>query len=112
MILLNNLTIIFLTINEIVSSDLWIFLISEIIILGTIVSLASRSTDKILRGLQGAAATTIIARGVHDAYKSWKGNGSNSDRDDSSNKNTDKDESKNKENKPKPVPTVAKINEN
>jgi hypothetical protein len=32
--------------------------------------MASRTSDKILRGLQGTAATTIIAKGIHDAYKS------------------------------------------
>jgi hypothetical protein len=34
------------------------------------VSLTSRTSDKILRGLQGTAAATIIARGIHDAYNS------------------------------------------
>jgi hypothetical protein len=34
--------------------------------------MASRTSEKLLRGLQGTAATTIIARGIHDAYKSWK----------------------------------------
>jgi hypothetical protein len=104
MIFLNNLIIICSTINEIVNSDLWIFLLCEIFVLGTIVSLASRSTDKILRGLQGTAATTIIARGIHDAYKSWKGSGSSSNNDDS------KDKIRNEENKPKPVPTITENN--
>lgn len=89
MIFLNYLTSTLLTIIDFVNSDLWIFLLLEIFILGTIISLASRSTDKILRGLQGTAATTIIARGVYDAYNSWKGNGSSSN-DDSKDKGKDK----------------------
>jgi uncharacterized membrane protein len=109
MILFNNLAIIFFTINEFVNYNSWIFLIGEIIVLVTIVSLASRTTDKILRGLQGTAATTIISRGIHDAYKSWKDNGSRGNSNDSGNKDTDK--VKNQENKPKPVPTVTRINE-
>lgn len=39
---------------------------------------------KILRGLQGTAATTIIARGFYDAYKHWKGS-NNSAGDNNSN---------------------------
>jgi hypothetical protein len=31
--------------------------------------MAGRSTDKILKGLQGTASATIIARGAIDAYK-------------------------------------------
>jgi hypothetical protein len=57
-----------LTINEIVNSNLLIFSINEIIVLSAIISLAGRVSDKILKGLQGTAATTIIARGVYDAY--------------------------------------------
>jgi len=95
----------------VVSSNLWILSISEIIVLGTIISLASRTSDKILRGLQGTAATTIIARGIHDAYNSWKDKGSSSNRDESENKDTNKDKIKNQENKPKPVSTIIRINE-
>jgi hypothetical protein len=40
-----------------------------IILLSSIILMASRTTDKILRGLQGTAATTIIGRGIYDAYK-------------------------------------------
>lgn len=87
MILFNYLTIIFLTINEIVSSDLLIFLICEIIILGAIISLASKAGDKVLKGLQGTAATTIIARGVYDAYNKWKNEKSNSNGNNSGNNN-------------------------
>jgi hypothetical protein len=36
--------------------------------LGAIIFLASRAGDKILKGLQGTAATTIIVRGAYDAY--------------------------------------------
>lgn len=45
-----------------------------------------------MRGLQGTAATTTIARGIHDAYKTWTGNGSNSNDNGSENKDkgTDK----------------------
>jgi hypothetical protein len=36
--------------------------------LGAIISLASKAGNKILKGLQGTAATTIIVRGAYDAY--------------------------------------------
>jgi len=55
------------------------------------------------------ATTTIIARGIHDAYKSWKDSGSSSNSNDSENK--DADRVKNQENKSKPVSTVIKIDE-
>jgi len=86
------------------------FFISEIIILGTIVCLTSRIIKKILRGLQGIAITTTIARGIYAAYKSWKDNGSSSNSNDSCNEDTDKDKVENQENKPKPVPTALKLN--
>jgi len=101
MILFNNLTIIYLTINEIVSSDLWIFLIYEIIVLGAIISLARRAGDKILKGLQGAAATTIIARGAYDTYNALKRDKSNSSGNNSGNNNTDKTPKTNQETKKK-----------
>jgi hypothetical protein len=68
MILLNYFISILLTIIEFINIDFLIFLAYEIIILGAILSLAGRAGDKILKGLQGTAATTIIARGVYDAY--------------------------------------------
>lgn len=40
--------------------------------------MTSRVSDKNLKGLQGTAATTIIARGVYDAYYKWKDETSNS----------------------------------
>jgi hypothetical protein len=90
MIFLNNLTIILLTINEIVSSNLWIFSIYEIIILGAIISLASKAGNKILKGLQGTAATTIIVRGAYDAYNEWKKSNSNDNNSGNNSTNTDK----------------------
>jgi hypothetical protein len=48
MIFFNNLIITFSTINEIVNSDLGIFLLCEIFILGRMVFLDSRSTLKIV----------------------------------------------------------------
>jgi hypothetical protein len=68
MILLNYFISILLTIIEFVNSDFLIYLAYGIFILSAILSLASRAGDKILKGLQGTAATTIIARGVYDAY--------------------------------------------
>jgi len=65
---LNYFMFIFLTIIEFINSDLLISLVYEIIALGAIVSLTNRVSDKIIKGLQGTAATTIIARGVHDLY--------------------------------------------
>jgi hypothetical protein len=38
-------------------------------ILSLIVLMAGRTSDKILKGLQGTAAVTIISRAVHEAYK-------------------------------------------
>jgi len=52
--------------------------------------MANRTSDKLLRGLQGTAATTIIARGIHDAYNSWENGGSSSNSDDSKYKDTKK----------------------
>jgi uncharacterized membrane protein len=94
-----------------IESNLWFILSCEIFILSSIVLMASRTSDKFLRGLQGTAATTIIARGIHDAYNSWKNGGSSSNNDDSKDKDTNKDKIKNQENKPRPVPTVTEINE-
>lgn len=92
-----------------IESNLWFILSCEILILSSIVLMASRTSDKLLRGLQGTAATTIIARGIHDAYNLWKNGGSSSNNDDSKDKDTNK--IKNQENKPRPVPTVTEINE-
>jgi hypothetical protein len=78
MILLNSFISIFLTNIEFVNPDFWILLAYEILILGVILSLANRASDKILKGLQGTAATTIIARGVYDAYNKWKDDKSSS----------------------------------
>jgi hypothetical protein len=110
MIFINYLIIIFLTINEIVNSNLWIISICEIIVLGIIVSLASRTIDKILRGLKGIAVTTIIVRVIHDAYKFWKDNGSNSNSNDSEYIYGDKVKFGIGK-KPKRVPTVTNKNE-
>jgi len=75
--------------NFIESNSLFI-LSYEIIILSSIVLMANRTSDKLLRGLQGTAATTIIARGIHDAYNSWENGGSSSNSDDSKYKDTKK----------------------
>lgn len=88
-----------------------LFFMMEIIVLGTIIYLAGRTSDKILRGLQGTAASTIIARGIYDAYNTWKSNGSSSSSDDSGNKHIEKDKVKNPENKTKSVSFVTRINE-
>jgi len=53
-----------------IESNLLFILSFEIIILSSIILMANRTSDKLLRGLQGTAATTIIARGIHDAYNS------------------------------------------
>jgi len=91
MFLLNYFISILLTIIEFVNSDLWILFAYEIIALGAILSLASRTSDKILKGLQGTAATTIIARGVYDAYNKWKENKSSSNGSNPENNNSDKE---------------------
>jgi len=57
--------------------------------------MAGRSTDKILKGLQGTASATVISRGVIDAYEAWKSN--NSDNWDNSEENNDKKEYKKEE---------------
>lgn len=90
MILLNSFISIFLTNIEFVNPDFWILLAYEILILGVILSLANRASDKILKGLQGTAATTIIARGVYDAYNKWKDDKSSSNGSNPENNNKDK----------------------
>jgi len=96
---------------DFIESNLWVILSYEILILSLIILMASRTSDKLLRGLQGTAATTIIARGIHDAYNPWKNGDSSSNNDGSKDKDTNKDKIKNQENKPRPVPTVTETNE-
>jgi hypothetical protein len=102
---------IFLTNSEFVSSDLWIFLIYEIIMLGAIIFLASRAGDKILKGLQGTAATTIIVRGAYDAYNKWKNEKSNSNGNNSENNNTNTDKTPNTKQETKKLSLFMKHNE-
>jgi hypothetical protein len=73
---------------DFIKLNLWIILLSEIIISILVIWIASRSTDKILKGLQGTASATVIARGAIDAYKAWEGN--NSENEDNSEENKDK----------------------
>jgi hypothetical protein len=90
---------------ELIYSNLWFILSCEIVILGPIILMANRASGKILKGLQGAAATTIIARSAFDAYKALKGDNSSSGNNNSENndtgndKNTDKNKSNNTSNK-------------
>lgn len=91
--------------NFIKSINLWTSLNYGIIILSLIGLMASRSTDKNLKGLQGTASATVITRGAIDAYEAWKSSNSN-DEDDSENKKEDKKEDKKEE-----VKTENKTNE-
>ena len=78
-----------LIINYINLIDLkfWIIFCWDIIILGLIIWLASRTTDKILKGLQGVAATTIIGKAIRDEIKSSQNSDdNNSKRDDDKSK--------------------------
>lgn len=100
-----------LTIIELVNSNLWILFACEIIALGAILSLASRTSDKILKGLQGTAATTIIARGVYDAYNKWKDNKSSSNGSNPENNNSDKEKTSKSSQENKKIPFLIKHNE-
>jgi hypothetical protein len=44
-------------------------LIITLVIISFISLMAGRSTDKILKGLQGTASAAVITRGAIDAYK-------------------------------------------
>lgn len=70
----------------------WIILTYQTVILTLILRMAGRSTDKILKGLQGTASATVIARGAIDAYKAW--DSSNPDDEDKSEENKDKKDDK------------------
>lgn len=75
-------------------------LILGIFLLTIILLLASRSTDKILKGLQGTASATVIARGAIDAYKAWESsNPDDENKSDENKKNDKKDEIKEGDNK-------------
>lgn len=93
--------------NFLDSINLWFILSYEIIILSLILLLASRSTDKILKGLQGTASATVITRGAIDAYEAWK----NSNPSDDDNSKDNKDNKDNKEDKKGEVENEDKINE-
>lgn len=87
---------------EIINSNLWVNLYCEMITISLIILMAGRTTDKILKGLQGTASATVIAKGAIDAYKAWESN-NNDDEDNSKENNnktdTKKEEVKNEENK-------------
>jgi hypothetical protein len=85
---------------ELIYSNLWFILSCEIVILGPIILMANRASGKILKGLQGVAATSIIVRSAFDAYKAIKGDNSSTGNDNSENNNTgnDKNNDKNKSN--------------
>lgn len=111
MILLNYFISILFTIIEFINIDFLIFLAYEIIILGVILSLAGRAGDKILKGLQGTAATTIIARGVYDAYNKWKDDKSSSNGSNPENSNTDKNKTPKTGQEVKKISLLIKHNE-
>lgn len=66
---------------DLIISNIEITLIFEIAILGATILMANRLGDKILKGLQGAASTTIIARGIYDAINSNSGDDKNKNQD-------------------------------
>ena len=72
--------------SDLIDFNLWIILSYEIILISSIILLASRTSDKVLKGLQGTAAVSIIGRAVYDAYKKWKGGSSRSSGNNSDNK--------------------------
>lgn len=111
MILLNYFISIFLTILEFFNSEILIFLAYEIVLLGVILSLATRVSDNILKGLQGTAATTIIARGVYDAYNKWTNEKSSSNGGNPENNNTDKDKTPKTSREIKKISLLMKHNE-
>jgi len=111
MFLLNYFISILLTIIEFVNSDLWISFAYEIIALGAILSLASRASDKFLKGLQATAATTIIARGVYDAYNKWKDDKSSSNGSNPENNNSDKEKTPKSSQENKKISLLIKHNE-
>jgi len=72
-------------------SQLELTFIFEIVTLGVIILMSNRIGDKVLKGLQGTAATTIFARGLYDTYKTLnEDNSKNStDNNNSGNNNTE-----------------------
>jgi uncharacterized membrane protein len=72
--------------SDLIFSNIEIYLIFEIVILGVTVLMANRLGDKVLKGLQGTAATTIIVRGISDAIKSF---GESNEKDNSGSNNSD-----------------------
>ena len=93
---------------DIISSNLLIILIFQTMLLSSIILMASRRSDKILKGLQGTAATTIIVKGAFYAYPAWKAKGESSNNNNNNNpgnsKTNNKDTSNN--NKSKIIPFV------
>jgi hypothetical protein len=71
---------------DLIISNIEITLIFEIAILGATIFMANRLGDKVLKGLQGAAATTIIARGILDAINSMGGEDEKTNKEDSKTK--------------------------
>jgi hypothetical protein len=74
-------------------SQLELTFIFEIITLGVIILMSNRIGEKVLKGLQGTASTTIIASGLYDAYKTISENNSknSTDNNNSGNNNTEND---------------------
>lgn len=80
--------ILILKFYDFIESNLWFILSFETIIFSLIILIAGKSTDKRLKGLQGTASATVIARGAIDAYKAWDNN--NPDEEDNSSEDKDK----------------------
>ena len=62
---------------DLIISNIEITFIFEITILGTTIFMANRLGDKILKGLQGGAAITILTRGICDAITKFGGENEN-----------------------------------
>ena len=73
---------------DLIKSNFLFNLSCETLILTLIILMDDRSTDKILKGLQGTASATVIARGAIDAYKAW--DSSNPDDEEKPEENKDK----------------------
>ena len=80
---------------EFIETNLWSIFSFVVFITSLIILMAGRSTDKILKGLQGTASATVIARGAIDAYKTWE----NSTPDENDEESEDKKDNKKETNK-------------
>jgi hypothetical protein len=92
--------------SDLIFSNIEIYLIFEIVILGVTILMANRLGDKVLKGLQGTAATTIIVRGISDAIKSFS---ESNEKDNSGSNNSD---SKNSESNNNPGSNNSDSNNN